>query len=84
MHFGYKKIKRVVSMAMWKEEDTKEVLEVDRGVVTAKDMVKEGVYRTHVLIGDNLVMHQGFVPNLMCFANISIVLSMSPKSFPTF
>jgi hypothetical protein len=59
--------------------DTKEVPEVDMGMVATEDMVEGEVDPPHVLIVVRLVMSQDFVPNCMCFVHIVIVLSMSPK-----
>jgi hypothetical protein len=63
MYSGYKKNKRVVIMVVLREVDTKEVPEVDMGVVTDEDMEEGEVDPPLVSIVERLVMYQGFVPN---------------------
>jgi hypothetical protein len=64
--FWYKKNKRVVIMVVLREVDTKEVLEVDMGMVVDEDMEEGEVDPPLVSIVEKLVMYQGFVPNHTC------------------
>jgi hypothetical protein len=63
MHSRYRRSRKVVSGGAWKEVDTKEVPEVDMGVVMTEDMVEGEVDPPHVLIVVRLVMSHDFVPN---------------------
>ena len=74
----------MASVVAWKEEDTKEVPEVDMGVVATEDMEEGEVDLPHVLIAVRLVMSHDFVPNCACSMHIVIVLRMSLKTIPTY
>jgi hypothetical protein len=67
IHFGYRKRRRVVIVAVLKEANTKEVLEVVMGLVATEDMVEGEVNPPLVLIVDKLVIFQGLVPKCTCF-----------------
>jgi hypothetical protein len=83
MHSGYNKRRRVVSVEVKKEVDIKDIVEVDTGAFVTKDMVEEEIDPPLVLIIENLVMYQGFLPNHTCVAHTTIVPSMSLKTIVT-
>jgi len=71
-------------MVAKKEVYTKEIPEVDTGMVMTKDMEEREAYNPHVLILVILVMYHNFVPNYGCSVHIIIVLIMSPKTIPSY
>jgi hypothetical protein len=84
IHSECKRIKKVLSTVEWKEEDTKENPEMDKGMVMAKDIMEREIYPTHVLTAVRLDMSYDFVPNCVFFVYIFIVLSMSAKTILTY
>ena len=70
-------------MVVLKEEDTKEVLEVDMGAVVGTDMEEAYANLPLVSIVERLVMYQDFAPNHTCYVHISTVSSMSPRIVST-
>jgi hypothetical protein len=65
--------RKVESVVAWKELNTKEVFEVDMGVVATRDIAEGDLDPTHILIAVRLVMSHNFVPNCTCFVHIVIV-----------
>jgi hypothetical protein len=83
MHFKYRKSRRVVSVAVLKEADSKALPEVDMSAIAAEDIVEGEVDPPLISNVEKLVMYQGFVQNRVCFVHIATIPSMSPKTIPT-
>jgi hypothetical protein len=70
MHSRYRRIKRVVSIVAHIEEDIKEDIEVDMGMVTSVYKKEEEVDPPHVSIAVRLVMSHNFTPNHELYVHI--------------
>jgi hypothetical protein len=75
IHLRYRRSRKVVSVVVCKEADTKEVLEVDMGTIMTQDIVEGEVDAPYILIVVILVMSQDFLPNA-CSVHIVIVPSL--------